>query len=234
MGTTKSGRVRERLPRTISEDHKAKLKKGLREAQARAPKKPNGKIVSNYKFRTLVDEPTIIGPVSKTYGGVVSEHKPAFLRYPALRKRMIKYIRLGYPYTTVCNYCGVKSAQFLVWLEKGKNGYNEEYVRFYKDVCKAEAKGEMEILKKLRKHSSADWRVSAWQLERMWPEKFGRVDRIRAETRATISVTTDAKKNLGTKVTNDEVARELARRMIDGDEKVGFNALPAPERSDAR
>jgi hypothetical protein len=236
MAKTKSGRTRVRLePRTITKDHVKKLHKGLREARARAPKKPNGKTAALYKYRNLIDNPPeVIGPVVKTYGGQTSQHRdPLFVTDPPLRKRIIKLLRQGFIYTTVCNYVGVRINTFLAWLERGKAGYSRPYIKFYRSVCRAEAVGEMNILRKMRRHSSSDWRVSAWQLERIWPEKYGRVDRIKAETRSTISVTTDAKKSLGTKVIQDDVARELARRMIDGEAQLHFNSLPAPERADA-
>ena len=174
----------------------------------------------------------VIGPVRKLYGGPPSSHRlPAFQTDPNLAKRICKAIAEGFPYMTVCAHLGVRVTTFLTWLERGKNGYAPEYVKFYRSVCRAEATGEMNILRRLRRHASSDWRVSAWQLERLWPEKYGRVDRIRAESRATISITTDAKRNLGAQVVQDDVARELARRMIDGEAQLHFNALPAPKQT---
>jgi transposase len=234
MAKLKSGRQRIRLPVYEDPEHMRKMWAGNRKARAEAPRKANGRIMINHRYRRLLDSEHILGPVSKTYGGQTELNRaPVFVRDPVMRKRVVKFISMGYPYTTVCNFVGIKHSQFLAWLEKGKNGHNEDYIRFYRAVCRAEARGEMAILQKLRQHASADWRVSAWQLERIWPEKYGRVDRIRAETRSTISVTTDSKKDLGTKVIQDDVARELARRMIDGDAQLHFNALTVPESADA-
>lgn len=181
-----------------------------------------------YLPRTENGEP--VGPVRKAYGGPSIDHRmPAFQKDPNLGKRLCKAIAEGFPYTTVCNHLGIRIPTFLLWLERGRNGYAPEYVRLYRSVCRAEAVGEMNILRRLRRHAASDWRVSAWQLERLWPEKYGRVDRIRAETRSTIQITADTKKNLGAQVVQDDVARELARRMIDGEAQLHFNALPAPE-----
>lgn len=221
---TKNGRVREQLDRRKDPEHVARMTAGRKRAAAAAPRKSNGKLKLDYRIANVLNAEyksiRTINPLRKY-------RLPIILRNLFVRKRILKQLRMGIPYTTVCSSNGIAPNLFLETLERGKNGFSKAHAKFYKEVCKAEANGEINILKRLRRHSSSDWRVNAWQLERIWPEKYGRVDRIRAETRATVNVTTDTKKELGTKVISDDIARELARRMIDGDAQLHFNALPA-------
>jgi len=229
MATTKNGRHRERLRGNPNMDllHRARDK-----SRAEAPRKANGKTYNKYKFAKLMNAE--YGAV-KTYGGMSKEFRlPGALRSELVQKQIMKYLREGLPYTTECAYAGVKVPVFLQTLEKGKAGFSKVHRKFYRRVLKAQAAGEIRAFRDLKKHRSSDWRVNAWHLERVWPEKYGRVDRIRAENRTTIAVTTESKKELADKVLIDDTARELARRLIDGSAQLHFNeALPAPEKVDA-
>lgn len=196
-----------------------------------APRSKSGRITPGYKYKQLLEgyrengiEPTIIeaNSISK---------KPAFVVQPSLGKRIAKLIRKGYPYTTVCRYCGITPKTFKDWLEKGRAGYNADYIDFYESIAKAEAFAEMRIVKKLQTHENSDWRVSAWQLERRWPEHWSKKDRVVAETHVNATINVDSKESLGKKVIEDGTARELARRLIDGSDDFS-RSLPAPMLED--
>lgn len=193
-----------------------------------ARKKNGGKIKQGYAFKSLLEDgmiegrqPTIVKPRDPM------ARDPMFVVQPSLGKRIFKLIRRGYPYTTVCRYVGITPKTLKDWLEKGRDGVSEDYAEFYRRFCKAEAAGEMNIYETLRKHEREDWRVSAWQLERRWPENWSKKDRSIAEMQVTATVNVNSKETLGITVVNDSEARELARKLIDGNE-FGYNRLPAP------
>lgn len=200
--------------------------KGRDESRRKAPRRENGKIIQGYRYKELLEgyrenglSPTVIN------GQGNPARPPSFVLQPALEKRIVRLIRKGYPYTTVCRSCGVTPKTFKDWLEKGKTGYSKDYVRIYRKIARAEAYAEMRTLKVLRKHEKADWRVSAWQLERRWPEHWSKKDRMVAEMHVNAVVNVDSKESLGKTVVQDEAARELARRLIDGESLT----LPSPE-----
>lgn len=196
-----------------------------------APRTARGKILNGYSYKAVLEgyrenglQPTVIGPGSNV--------KPAFVVQPNLGKRIVRLIRKGYPYTTVCRYCGITPKTFRDWLDRGREGFSIEYVEFYEAVAKAEAFAEMRTLNKLKTHENADWRVSAWQLERRWPEHWSKKDRMVAENAVNVTVNVDSKESLSQKVVTDDAARELARKLIDGDAFDYNKALPAPNQEE--
>lgn len=189
------------------------LQKGRRKSVKNAPRKSNGKVIQGYAYKELLE-----GHRERTPNIVVApqgSRSPMFVVQPNLAKRIVKLIRRGYPYTTVCRAVGVTPKTFKEWLEKGKAGASPDYIKLFEDVAKAEAYAEMRTLNMLRKHEKADWRVSAWQLERRWPEHWSKIDRLTADLNVNSSAATDAKEDLSKSVAKDEAARELARRLID-------------------
>lgn len=224
----KKTKRRVRLSESPSKQRVEALQRGKEKSFKEARKRNGGKIPHGYKYKAILDgyrenglEPTI----------VKSDHPlqrdPMFVVQPSLGRRIIKLIKKGYPYTTVCRFVGITPKTLKDWLEKGKAGYSPDYQDFYEKFCRAEASGEMRTLKQLRKHENADWRVSAWQLERRWPENWSKKDRMVAEMHINASITTDSKEALGQTVLEDDAARALARKLIDGSE-FGFARLPAP------
>lgn len=214
------GRERVRLSKGTPEQSVKAMHEGRAKSHKKAPRRENGKVIQGYKYKELLEgyrenglEPHVInGPM------VTKPRTPMFVDQPSLAKRIIKFIRKGYPYTTVCRYVGVTPKTFKEWLERGKAGVSPEYVRFYERVARAEAHAEMQTLENLKRHGKADWRVSAWQLERRWPEHWAKKDRIAAELTVNSNVQADSKEHLGKAVVQDLAARELARRLISGDE----------------
>lgn len=52
---------------------------------------------------------------------------------------------------------------------------------FAEAIKAAEAQAEREALSMVRAHSAANWQAAAWYLERKFPEKFGKVDRLQID-----------------------------------------------------
>jgi transposase len=209
-----AGRKRVRLPQNMDALHAGRDK-----ALAVAPRLDDGRVVPGYRYKEILNayEEAGLKPREITAEPTHQTRPPMFAADPRLAKKIVKYIRAGYPYTTVCRAVGVSRETFLQWLQRGKDGH-PVYQAFYERVCRAEAKAEMDVLESLSQHQKDEWKVSAWKLERRWPEHWGRRDAFRAETQANINVTVTSKEGLGKEVANDVTSRELARRMIDGNE----------------
>lgn len=219
----KTTKRRVRLKESLKEQRVKALAEGRDRSRREARKKHNGKLPQGYKYKEVLQgyrenglEPTIIkAPATQ---------EPMFVVQPTLERKIIKMLKRGAPYTTVCRACGITPTTFMNWLEKGKAGFSEDYIRFYRRVCKAEAAAEMQALKDLKAHKKSDWRVSAWELERRWPENWSKVSRTEANVKMSGNVTVDTKEKLGNTVVQDEATRELARKLIDGSE-FGFSRL---------
>jgi hypothetical protein len=202
----------------------------------KAPRREDGKVIQGHAYKSVLEgyrengiEPDVLnGKALKE----MTPRAPMFVIQPGLENRIVKLIRRGYPFTTVCRYVGITTKTFREWLDKGKAGTSKDYVRLYRRVAKAEAKAEMKTLEKLRTHENADWRVSAWQLERRWPEHWSKKDRLIAESHVNVTHSGDSKESLSKNVVQDDAARELARKLIDGND-FSYDQLPSPDYEEA-
>lgn len=209
---------------------RAKRKETARKTAERVRKKGKEKVYPGHRRRELMSIYEENGKVPTVVTGSAVRRRPSFITQPSLGKRMIKLVRKGYPYPVVCKAVNIQYKTFLTWMEKGSQGY-PDYADFYAAICKAEAKAEISTLDKLRRHQRNDWRVSAWELERRWPERWAKKDRVVAEMNITTSEQKDNKVELGTAVATDEHARQLARALIDGDE-FGYSRVDEDDKVD--
>ena len=97
----------------------------------------------------------------------------------------------GYTNAQICQACEISEETFYRW-QRG-----EELEGLAYELCeglkKAEAKKQAAILAKIEEHGQETWQALAWYAERMWPERFAKVDRLQAEvkqeTKANVAVT---------------------------------------------
>jgi hypothetical protein len=148
--------------------------KGRDESFRNAPRLDDGRIVPGYRYKEILNAYEEAGLKPRVITGEITHQTrpPMFASDPKIGKKIIKFIRAGYPYTTVCRAVGVSRETFLQWLQRGKDGH-PVYAEFYARVQRAEAKAEIGILENLRAHEKDEWKVSAWQFERRWPEHWG-------------------------------------------------------------
>jgi len=207
------------------------LNAGRDKAYAEAPRLENGKIKPGFKYKALIDSYERHGVKPKKVLNVYAS-KPLFVREPKLGNKIIRFLRMGYPYTTVCRAVGIDSSTLKRWMSLGASNASPEYAKYFRRICKAEATAEMNDLKKLSEHQKYDWRASAWKLERRWPEHWAKKDALKAELKVNGQISVTHKHELSQKVAQDPAALELARKMIDGDE-YGYNEVDKDDNTDS-
>jgi hypothetical protein len=99
--------------------------------------------------------------------------KPEILADSDRVERILNAIRLGLSIRDACEYAGIGTTSYYEIQEKAKAGM-EPYASFAEQLKKAMIEREMRLLANLEQHN-ANWLVSAWRLERMFPEKYGRI-----------------------------------------------------------
>ena len=85
---------------------------------------------------------------------------------PESLKRIVSAIELGATYQIAAEAGGVSRATLHNWLKRGKNGTTKTYKDFYEEFSRAESRGALALLGKVRSHSVKDWKAAAWMLER--------------------------------------------------------------------
>ena len=86
---------------------------------------------------------------------------------------------------------GINEATLYKWLNKGKKAKRGKYRDFYNDFQMAKNKNKLFHLKKI--HEAEAWTASAWYLERVYPEEFGRKDRVDLKHKAQVEVSKTVK-----------------------------------------
>jgi transposase-like protein len=129
---------------------------------------------------------------------------------PEVIERLTNVLSQGNYVETACAYAGVSKSSFYSWLhEAQKPGAKKKYLEFLEAIEKARAVAEMRNLQIVQqagqgkpgdpktgeKGIDPDWRASAWFLERAYPKKWGRQERVELSGMdgAPINVTVDTK-----------------------------------------
>lgn len=100
-----------------------------------------------------------------------------------LIRKACKLKKQGYTNTQICQACEISEESFYKW-QRGED-VNPLSAELIEGLKKAEAEKQAAILAKIEKAGADSWQALAWYAERMWPERFGRVDRLQAEVQQT-------------------------------------------------
>lgn len=108
-----------------------------------------------------------------------------------IQDKLVKSIAEGNYYATACANAGIHFATMRRWIIKGEDilekieneGYepNEEeklFCNFCDEIKKAESEAEMLMVKEWKKHMPDNWQSIATFMERRYPDKWGRQNRL--------------------------------------------------------
>lgn len=118
---------------------------------------------------------------------------------PEIQVKIVESLKLGNYIETAAALAGINKTTIYEWLKRGArelervdNNPNarikreeEPFVRFSNAVKKAQAEAEQRDLLVIAKASQNDWKASAWRLERKYPHRWGRKDRMDFEAKVT-------------------------------------------------
>jgi len=108
----------------------------------------------------------------------MTNNKPYKLLDDQLTERLLTAIKLGSYIEHACYYAGINSSTFRMWRKKAEQGI-EPYKSFWIEVTKAESEAIIRRLGRIEKAGQeGNWTADAWVLERKYPDKFGRRDKI--------------------------------------------------------
>jgi len=97
-----------------------------------------------------------------------------------IQDAMAEAIRNGNYASTAADACGIGRSTHYEWMDKGEQGI-EPYAEYADTIKKAEAEAEMNAIQNIQTHAAENWTASAWYLERKFPEKWGRKDKLTQE-----------------------------------------------------
>jgi hypothetical protein len=101
---------------------------------------------------------------------------------PELQEKLLLHLRVGAYVETAAACAGIHKDTFYEWMKKGARGV-APYASFAAAVNKAVAESESRDLATILKAAQSQWQAAAWRLERRFPEKYGRNDRIKLDAK---------------------------------------------------
>lgn len=121
---------------------------------------------------------------------------------------------------TAAAYAGISKDTFFRWLRKGARAKSGIYKDFHDAVEKALADAEVRDVMLIANAAATDWKAAAWRLERKFPDRWGRKERLSADLNHSgqvvkreeydISITHE----ITNEILNDEEAKELAKQLL--------------------
>ena len=129
-----------------------------------------------------------------------------------IQQTIVEYVQKGNYVETAAAAAGINKSTLYDWLKKGQQNKKGIYTDFSNALEKAMAESEIADLKKLNIHGREHWQAVAWRLERRFPEKWGRKDRITADINSTHTEREEIQ--FEQRLTADPEAKELLRQLF--------------------
>lgn len=107
-------------------------------------------------------------------------------RKPKLTKGLIqnaeKLLKGGNYVETVCEYLGIGTTTWYRWMQEGEQANFGLKREFWEAIKKAESEAEIRLVTDLQKIADEErtWQAIAWMLERKYPDRWGKKDRLDA------------------------------------------------------
>ena len=101
---------------------------------------------------------------------------------PELEEKLLKFLRAGNYVETACKCVGLHKDTFYDWMKRGERG-EKRFVAFAEAVHRAMAESEARDLHTIGVASQTQWTAAAWRLERRFPDRFGRFDRMKVDAK---------------------------------------------------
>jgi len=98
-------------------------------------------------------------------------------------------IRNGNYANVACRALGISETSWYNWLKDAENENTSPLKRvFFEAIKEAEAQAERDYLEVIKKASDKHWQAAAWWLERKFPDKWGRFQRVEHEFKGGVLV----------------------------------------------
>lgn len=97
---------------------------------------------------------------------------------PEVSGHLLQAIKTGHYYESACAYAGIDYTTFRNWMRQGEKQEKGEYFNFFNAVRRAEAEAEIKMVELWREQMPRDWKAARDFLERRFPERWGKRERV--------------------------------------------------------
>ena len=139
---------------------------------------------------------------------------------PELQQKIVDAIRMGNYIETAAAFSGISKDTLYRWLRQGREAKRGKFRNFSDAVEKALAESEMRDVAVIATAAKENWQAAAWRLERKFPERWGRRQKVDAQLEHSGQVSgndTVVVQQIIDDPNSRELARQLFRRTTQGD-----------------
>ena len=94
-----------------------------------------------------------------------------------LTDEIVKRIRAGNYIKVACQAVGISHTAYFDWIKKGEDGI-APYAEFLGAIKKAEAEAHVNYVAIIASQAPTQWQAAAWWLERKFPDKWAKREKI--------------------------------------------------------
>jgi hypothetical protein len=80
--------------------------------------------------------------------------------------------------SVICDYVGIHQSTYFKWMAEGEHASSGLKRKLFEDIKKAESYAEIQAVASIRSAAEQDWKANAWFLERKYPARWGRKEKI--------------------------------------------------------
>lgn len=94
--------------------------------------------------------------------------------------KICKDIQQGGTLKYAAMHNGITEQTFYNWMKRGQESKTQtgKFFEFFESVKRAQEDGKTRLISKIEMHGERNWQALAWLLERMYPDEFGRTQRV--------------------------------------------------------
>lgn len=126
-----------------------------------------------------------------------------------LQATMVRLLLAGNYLETAAACCDIAPRTVREWIKRGLRKKRGIYYSFALAVKKAEAEAEQMALARLRRAGKQQWTAEAWYLERKFPAKWGRWDRVQVDESSSVNRAREYIARKDVRDLLDEVSRRI-------------------------
>lgn len=156
--------------------------------QVMVPASTNGNTSADNSHKDTMPGPAVSTPKSAP-AGQKPKHpggRPSKFTDDNLNK-LYMALRAGADRPTACTYAGLSHRVFQDWMHRARGG-SRRFKQFLQDVENAEMQTRMKLLLRVQKSAEVDPKIALRLLESLWPDRFGRKERVQGDVQHTGTV----------------------------------------------
>ncbi|NOZ27976.1 MAG: transposase [Chloroflexi bacterium] len=101
---------------------------------------------------------------------------------PEVQEKICNFVRQGLTYEVAARAAGISESTFYRWRRRGEGARSGKFRQFWEALKKAEAEAESSLVQQIQKEArGGTWQAAAWILERRYPERWAKRDRVEHE-----------------------------------------------------